>query len=344
MYSNTVNILVIALGLGTAAVHAQKTSIPPPPGYTLTDLGSLGGNATSANAINNAGDVAGYSYTNTGQPHAFLWSKHKMTDLGTLGGNTSQASGINSQKQIVGWSATSNGSTHAFSWLNGVMKDLGTLGGANSYATAINDASQIVGYSTTSSGQTHAFLVQNGVMTDLGTLLNLSTSASFAYGISKTGQIVGQSDSTAVIWEALPTFPVLSAPLFIYRLPTLQPDSSQSSATALGINSVGQVVGGDFNDAANPGFNVVTIWDVAGIHPTSGEETGNGYGINDKGQVVGTLEFHMDFNRAFVANQDVVTELFPDHNLSSNSQAINNRGQIVGSVSNQILTPTKAGP
>jgi probable HAF family extracellular repeat protein len=50
----------------------------------LTDLGSLGGGNTMARAINDLGQVAGYSYTDTGDRHVFLWERGRMEDLGDV--------------------------------------------------------------------------------------------------------------------------------------------------------------------------------------------------------------------------------------------------------------------
>jgi len=60
-------LVVVTLCLASTAV-AQTT-------YTVTDLGTLGGNQSIGQAINNSGQVSGFSYT-TGDStfHAFVIS------------------------------------------------------------------------------------------------------------------------------------------------------------------------------------------------------------------------------------------------------------------------------
>ena len=78
--------------------------------------------------------------------------------------------------------------------------DLGTLGGDLSWAYDLNNQNQVVGYATTSDGADRAFLFSdangNGVadageMVDLGVLPG--DTASYAYGLSEGGQVVGAS-------------------------------------------------------------------------------------------------------------------------------------------------------
>jgi probable HAF family extracellular repeat protein len=54
----------------------------------LASLGNLGGSYGSANDINNAGKIAGYSYVGSvGQTHAFLYENGAMKDIGIFIGN-----------------------------------------------------------------------------------------------------------------------------------------------------------------------------------------------------------------------------------------------------------------
>ena len=163
------------------------------PGYSIVDLGTLGGNNSFPQGINDLGQVVGWAETsdtdpNSGFPvfHAFLWNKGVMHDLGTLGGLNSEAGlgGINLKGEVVGDAQTQTVDpnnapfleSHAFLFRKGVMTDLGTLGGIYSFASAIDREHRVVGGAQTvetdpSSGQQfHPFLWQRDVMSDLGTL------------------------------------------------------------------------------------------------------------------------------------------------------------------------------
>ena len=144
-------------------------------GTTGTDLGTLPGGAPSAShsyalGINNAGQVVGWSTTNTGE-HATIWNGTTPTDLGTLpGGHDSVATAINNLGQVVGYSYTSGGhAEHATLWDHGTKIDLNTFldnatrsaGWVLSIAHGINDSGWIVGDTgnTLHGGEAHAFLL-----------------------------------------------------------------------------------------------------------------------------------------------------------------------------------------
>ena len=169
----------------------------------LRNLGTLGGPDSCGLFINQQGEVAGHSFTNstvnpvTGFPttHPFLWTGSRMVDLHTLGGTLALAAAINNRTEVVGLSNLAGDLTfHPFLWKKGTLTDLGTLGGNNGQANWLNDAGEIVGKADLPGPlpQTHdAFLWKNGVMTDLGT--QDGDPCSNALYISARGQIVGGS-------------------------------------------------------------------------------------------------------------------------------------------------------
>jgi probable HAF family extracellular repeat protein len=209
--------LLTTLLLGPTLAYAQEQAATPAAArsYEVTDLGSLGGDFTEANGINEVGQVVGSSTTAPGQEpyapgmHAYLWEDGEMIDLGTLGGDLSGAVDINDAGQAVGFAETADGTTRAALWADGEVTDLGTLGGDHSEAIRINEAGHVVGHSTTAPGQelldqgTHAFLWIEGEMTDLGTL---DSDWSRATGINAAGQVVGTSETAdgavhPFLWE-----------------------------------------------------------------------------------------------------------------------------------------------
>ncbi len=143
-------------------------------------LGDLGGGDSHALAINNSGQVAGYSSTggNFNYPHAFLWRNDgtPMQDLGTLKGTGSVGLRINNSGQVTGHSGQGP-FIHAFLWKNDgtPMHDLGTLGGNGSEGRALNDLGQVTGTSKVKGNTAnHAFLWRNDGtrMQDLNTLID----------------------------------------------------------------------------------------------------------------------------------------------------------------------------
>jgi probable HAF family extracellular repeat protein len=148
---------------------------------------------SSAYAINNSGEAAGYAMVGSGF-EAMAWSPQgNPTMLGGLGGNNSYAMGLNDAGEVVGHAQVSSGYMHAFLWNGLAMQDLGTLGGSSSYAYGINDDGQAVGYSTLSDGANHAFLYSNGVLLDLNSLIGAGSGWTLdaAFAVNNAGQIVG---------------------------------------------------------------------------------------------------------------------------------------------------------
>jgi probable HAF family extracellular repeat protein len=168
----------------------------------LMDLGTLGtGNDAIAGLINESGQVAGVSYTNTtanettGVPtqDPFFWEPESgMIDAGTLGGTRGFPISMNNSGQMVGQSnLPGDNKHHPFVWEKSTgMVDLGTLGGRAGTANWINDAGEIVGGAWTAGNQAfHAVLWKDGIAQDLGVLHGFQHS--IAQSINSQGQIVG---------------------------------------------------------------------------------------------------------------------------------------------------------
>ena len=143
------------------------------PRYELVTLGSLGGSFGTAEAINNNGQIAGWSQLSNGDNHAFIWDTQSgLKDIGTIGGNNSYARDLNDKGQVVGYAENLTGSRHAFIWNPSEgMTELITPEGDDSEAVAINNNGQVVGIYDTNDGRKHAFLWDAKTeFEDLGTL------------------------------------------------------------------------------------------------------------------------------------------------------------------------------
>lgn len=161
-------------------------------GFTLVDLGNLGGDSSVAYGLVGTDKAVGVSRTGAGELHAFYWNAGAIQDLGTLGGAFSVAYALNAFDQIVGQSTIANGEFHAFITApSQTMTDLGTLGGNYSIALGINEKAEVVGLSKVVSGELHAFKWSRSTgMVDLGTM---GGDYSVGYAVDPFGSTVGYS-------------------------------------------------------------------------------------------------------------------------------------------------------
>jgi probable HAF family extracellular repeat protein len=281
----------------------------------ISDLGTLdGGHVSGSFAVNNRGQVAGFSTNGTADPfsfwygglpggtqtRAFVSQNGLMQDLGTLGGPDAGAFLVNERGQIAGFSYTSstsnsnNGSACApnvptqdpFLWEQGTMVDLGTLGGTCGYANALNERGQVVGQSSLEGNLVyHPFLWDkhnSPPLTDLGTFGGDNGWASW---INDAGEIVVSAD--------FPGDVIHHAGLWHQGVLTdLGTVGSDPCSRGFAINSKGQIVGGSSTCSA---FVHAFLWEDGGpmvdlntLVPTGSDLTlTEAIFINDRGEIAG---------------------------------------------------------
>lgn len=217
---------------------------------TYTDIG-VEGAETFVMAINNNGQVTGWSETPELGKHAFVTGKDGvgMQDIGTLGGVHSLGMDINNKGQAVGFS-------NAKGWVNynafvtdehgDNMINLGTFGGHSSISRAINDNGEVIGDSFLGDGTfpgIHSFLYSHGGVTDLSTLdvvLSAGWTDIYVNDINNNGQIVGSGSLNGVqqgfLLSYTPDTKFDPKPIFI---PSPVPEPSTYAMLLAGLGIIG---------------------------------------------------------------------------------------------------------
>ena len=302
--------------------------------YAVINLGSLGGPVSVPLALNNHGEVVGWSSTAGNETaHAFLFRQGRMIDLGTLGGKISDATSINDRGEIVGRSNTAPGSSqvNAFLERGGKVTDLGPLNPAlvEGGVVSINDAGAIAGLSA---GWPDASILRGGADIDVGSLAGLG---SVARDINNRGQVVGAS-----VTAYRPAASSSSPPTVTYHaffddqgamndLGTL--GGTNSSANF--INDRGSVVG--FSDTANDAaiHAFVDTWGRMTDLGTLGGRDSVAAAINNDGAVVGAAQTSTSADHGFIDRHGRMIDLnslIPAASgiVITNAQDINDRGEI----------------
>jgi probable HAF family extracellular repeat protein len=241
-----------------AFLHSDQTG--------MRELPSLGGDSGGA-AINNLGQVAGFSLTDIPNPqnggtflsHAFVYDAAGIRDIFTLGGPNSGATAINARGQATGTSDTAAGPSHAFFYNPGLaLDDLGALTGFQSNAYGMNDAGDVVGSFLVTTPQwieERAFVYRTSTgPVDIG---NLGGSYGTARDINNRGEVVGDAitpDETAQ--RAI----YYTAATRIVDLNSLVPaNSGWQLEVATAINDLGQIVGSGRHNGLRRAFLLTPV-------------------------------------------------------------------------------------
>ncbi len=166
------NGVVVGTSLGTTDSVAVKWSSSG----AITPLGTFGGSSSTAEAVNDVGQIVGYAdYANPLMGHgAFIWQNGVMTDLGNLGGpGGAAATSINSAGHVVGSASASAGLGGGFIWTaSDGMVALDTLldPAFSSWqilqGQGINDSDQIVAYARASEGSPWTIVILTPIATE----------------------------------------------------------------------------------------------------------------------------------------------------------------------------------
>jgi probable HAF family extracellular repeat protein len=316
------SVLAALMVLSATSNRAQEPSATKPH-YNVTDLGTLGGVASSAHSINNRVWVAGVAnVAGDTAEHASLWRHGLLTDLGTLGGLNSNVdfpvkndSGLIAGfaqtstpdplgEQVCTFSCTlsggacegSNLTCRGFLWQNNVLKPLGTLGGNNSVATGVNDLGLVVG---------------------------------LAENTTKDPDCVPPQvlDYEAVTWNPHGK---------IHELPAF---SGDAIAAAIAVNDRGQVAGGSGSCGSGPGISPIFVhallWQhgsVTDLGSLGGKINNVAYATNNSSEIVGASDLAGDNTvHAFLWQYGMMTDLGTlAGDFSSTAYGINGEGQVVG--------------
>lgn len=308
--------------------------------FDIYELGTLGGTKTYANAINDSGQVTGYSYlSGDNMRHAFLGDVNGLTDLGTLGGDNSVGYGINNLGKVVG-STTTVPSSHTTTYFIGdanQLTDLGKPANTNYFAArGINDSGLISGYAVYELGPNQlgrATTLQNGGFTDYGFIESGQTSTFF--GNNNSGQSIGYSyfNESYPVNNANGEFrAVIGGNGSLTDLGTL----GGTKSWGLAINDNGIATGGSYTP--NNLERHIYYGDSGGLTDigTLGGNWGYGRAINNNGEIVGNSQtstgqahaFYYDGIKLYDLN-DLVADL-TDWDSLSNATGISNTGYITG--------------
>lgn len=326
----------VAAALAVGALAAASPAAALAEEWSVTELGTLGGNRSEALDVNDLGQVVGFTRDdpNSFVQVPFLWTAGEgMVRLKPLSAlvRGGEAHGINSLGQVVGTSFTDSSEWHAVLWKSpeeveeidtpDAWKD--SHGRYLSKAFDINDHGQIVGMNWRSNSDHDAWLWTPGVgMIDLGTLGGATAQA---LAINNYGEVVGRSatasgETRAFIWTAAG------------GMRDLGKLGGISGSAAYDINDLGEVAGGSSSDK---GVDRPFLWTAAGgmvelpVAPVNGSVDARG--IDELGRVVGRHRSPLNVPHAYIWSPTGGTvDLGGLGGRSSRAYAVNHMDYVVG--------------
>jgi probable HAF family extracellular repeat protein len=285
-------VAVMCLWMGTAGARSVE-------GWTLVDLGTLGGPGSYGAAISDNGSVAGCADVDAVTAHAFIYRDGAMRDLGP-----GCALAVNDRGTVAGRA----GDGELVVWLENDIAHLGVHG----YIGGINNANVVVGSYAQGTG-TRAFRFINGAVDTL-----MDDPASSANAINARGEIAGTSSAGAFVFRDGA----------INMLGTL----GGSRSDAKGINDASEVVGLATDEHGQP---LSFLFD-GGMKALQAPGYSGATAINNRGQIVGNAEGSGGYflDAGIYARLDTLPPVVAQHWRKLTPTGINNQGWIVGTGTN----------
>lgn len=321
------------------------------PQYSISLLGTVNAHhSVFTPAINNAGVVSGYGYTDPNTPGKYFydsstaatWSNGVASPLKALPGTANgmaTASNLHGQTVGISWThmpyelplgAASTSTPYdgqATLWQQGTATLLPGLYNNYGEATDINNRGQIIGWSAQGSSGTIATVWNNNIPTALASLPGYEI---HAYGINDQGIIVGSAKyenrvHVAVFWNSQNELQWLSGI-----------NGQSASGVAIAVNENGVIAG---TTSGADGRQHATIW-VDGQALDLGLAGGwasFAYGLNNQGDVVGSHlgeyegeigEYALLWQNGVAINLNSLANL-PDNVVLTYAHDINDSGYII---------------
>ena len=306
---------ISVLALAASALSRQLTASPI---YQVVDLGSLGGGASAATAVNSFGQAAGWSLVGSQSIRAMSADGAGAPEA-LDPAHQSRAYGINDSGQTVGVQWDVYGNAWAVLWNGGGDGAARVLGGSDSYAIAINAEGVVAG---AESGHAVRFNAAGGVES-----VGVNAPWSTANAINSSGGVAGTAQMANGSFRAY----VATAAGPVTTLGTLGGGASYGHA----INDAGWVAGGSTTVRGYLHAFLYAGGRMKDLGTFSGRGNSGAYGVNNIGQVVGYSQTADGQSSAFVWEDEVMRDL--NELIAADTgwrlleaSAINNQGQIVG--------------
>jgi len=254
-----------AVGTNTAFVYQYASN------SGFTGFSVAGSSSTSANGVNNLGQIVGYSDVG-----GFLDTNGVFTTIAYPGAELTTPEGINDSGEVVGMYIDSFNVWHGFTELNASYTSIDYPGGTDTTVFGINNLGDLVGQYADSNGG-HGFLYSNGVFTPINVP---GAEGTFAHSINNEEVTAGNYCVT----------PCTDSSGFVFSNGVFTPINYPRAAVTVvtGINDDGNLAGTWSNSPLQ--VSAFVLWSenqqFVGFN-LGGPESTSANGINNSNEIVG---------------------------------------------------------